>query len=82
MLALSTEITNDQSIWRQLFHPRNFTLTDGVVKTLTSPGEGVFLIAPVVLTVLAASLAPALRGRAEQDISRHVIGWQLDPWSA
>jgi len=66
MLALSTEVSNDQSLWRQLFNHRTFTLTDGVVKNTTFAGEGVFLITPVVLTVLAASLAPALRGRASQ----------------
>merc|ERR1719199_1752169 len=65
MVALSNEITNDQSLFRQVINTRTFTLADGVVKSSTFPATGAFLVPVVVLATLAASLAPVLRGNEE-----------------
>jgi len=63
MLALQDEITLDHSLMRQVINTRTFTLADGVVKSSTFPAGGLFLIPLTVLVVIAASLAPVLRGR-------------------
>ena len=70
MVALSAEISNDQSLTRQVLNTRTFTLADGVVKTSTMPAEGMFLIPVTVLAVLAASLAPVLRGNEESGLEK------------
>merc|ERR1711966_435014 len=70
MAALSAEISNDQSLTRQVLNTRTFTLADGVVKTSTMPAEGMFLIPVTVLAVLAASLAPVLRGNEESGLEK------------
>ena len=49
---------------------RTFTLADGVEKTSTFPAAGGFLIPITVLAVLAASLAPALRGADENGLNQ------------
>jgi len=68
MVALSDELTHDQSLMRQVFNTRTFTLADGVVKTSTMPAEGMFLIPLTVLVVIAASLAPQLRNAPENGL--------------
>merc|ERR1740127_214633 len=45
--ALYTEITQNKSLWGQVFSTRTFTLADGVSDTVTYPGAGLFL-APVL----------------------------------
>jgi len=61
MMALAAEFSSNTSVMGQVFHSRTFTLADGVTRTSTYPGAGFFLIPVVVLAVLAASLAPALK---------------------
>merc|ERR1712205_149277 len=61
MAALYTEITQNKSLWSQVFSTRTFTLADGVSDTVTYPGAGLFLAPFVGLVVLAASLAPVLK---------------------
>ena len=61
MAALYTEITQNKSLWNQVFSTRTFTLADGVSDTVTYPGAGLFLAPFVGLVVLAASLAPVLK---------------------
>ena len=68
MAALYAEISNDQSLTRQVINTRTFTLADGVVKTAAGPAAGVFLVPLVVLVVLAASLAPQLRNAKENGL--------------
>jgi hypothetical protein len=70
MVALSNEITNDQSLFRQVINTRTFTLADGVVKSSTFPATGAFLVPVVVLATLAASLAPVLRGNEESGLEK------------
>jgi hypothetical protein len=70
MLALSAEITNDQSLTRQVLNTRSFTLADGIEKTSTFPAAGLFLVPVTVFAVLAASLAPALRGAVENGLDQ------------
>ena len=70
MAALYAEISNDQSLTRQVINTRTFTLADGVVKTSTMPAAGMFLIPVTVLFVLAASLAPVLRGNEESGLEK------------
>ena len=67
MLALQGEFANDQGLFRQVINTRTFTLADGIVKSSTFPAPGMFLI-PV--TVLAASLAPVLRGNEESGLEK------------
>jgi len=62
MVALNEEIVSDHSLFRQVVNTRTFTLADGVVKSSTFPNSGAFLIPLTVFFVLAASLAPTLRG--------------------
>merc|ERR1711990_901607 len=47
MAALYTEITQNKSLWGQVFSTRTFTLADGVSDTVTYPGAGLSL-APVL----------------------------------
>merc|ERR1712216_727668 len=47
MAALYNEITQNKSLWSQVFSTRTFTLADGVSDTVTYPGAGLFL-APVL----------------------------------
>ena len=61
MAALYNEITQNKSLWNQVFSTRTFTLADGVSDTVTYPGAGLFLAPFVGLVVLAASLAPVLK---------------------
>lgn len=61
MAALYTEITQNKSLWSQVFSTRTFTLADGVSDTVTYPGAGLFLAPFLGLVVLAASLAPVLK---------------------
>ena len=61
MAALYNEITQNKSLWSQVFSTRTFTLADGVSDTVTYPGAGLFLAPFVGLVVLAASLAPVLK---------------------
>jgi hypothetical protein len=70
MLALQGEFANDQGLFRQVINTRTFTLADGVVKSSTFPATGAFLIPVTVLLVLAASLAPALRGNEESGLEK------------
>jgi hypothetical protein len=70
MLALQGEFTSDQSLFRQVINTRTFTLADGVVKSSTFPAPGMFLIPVTVLLVLAASLAPVLRGNEESGLEK------------
>merc|ERR1712100_961555 len=65
MVALYTEIEKNTSLFHQVINTRTFTLADGVVKSSTFPAPGMFLIPVTVLFVLAASLAPVLRGNEE-----------------
>ena len=63
MAALGAELSGSHfALFRQMFNTRTFTLADGVMDTVTSPSAGLFLIPAVVMGVMAASLAPALRG--------------------
>lgn len=61
MMALAAEFSSNTSVMGQVFHSRTFTLADGITRTSTYPAAGFFLIPVVVLGVLAASLAPALK---------------------
>jgi len=70
MLALQGEFANDQGLFRQVINTRTFTLADGVVKSSTFPATGAFLIPVTVLAVLAASLAPTLRGNEESGLEK------------
>ena len=70
MLALQGEFANDQGLFRQVVNTRTFTLADGVVKSSTFPATGAFLIPVTVLAVLAASLAPTLRGNDESGLEK------------
>jgi hypothetical protein len=70
MLALQGEFANDQGLFRQVINTRTFTLADGVVKSSTFPAPGMFLIPVTVLAVLAASLAPVLRGNEESGLEK------------
>jgi|AntAceMinimDraft_1070359.scaffolds.fasta_scaffold16500_1 hypothetical protein len=70
MLALQGEFTSDQSLFRQVINTRTFTLADGVEKSSTFPAGGAFLIPLTVLFVLAASLAPILRGNDESGLEK------------
>jgi hypothetical protein len=70
MLALNAEFTNNQSLFRQVINTRSFTLADGVEKSSTFPAGGAFLIPVTVLFVLAASLAPILRGNDESGLEK------------
>ena len=70
MLALQGEFAHDQSLFRQVINTRTFTLADGVVKSSTFPAVGAFLIPATVLFVLAASLAPVLRGNEESGLEK------------
>ena len=70
MLALQNEFSHDQSLFRQVVNTRTFTLADGVVKSSTFPAVGAFLIPATVLLVLAASLAPVLRGNEESGLEK------------
>ena len=70
MLALQGEFANDQGLFRQVINTRTFTLADGVVKSSTFPATGAFLIPVTVLAVLAASLAPTLRGNDESGLEK------------
>ena len=70
MLALQGEFANDQGLFRQVINTRTFTLADGIVKSSTFPAPGMFLIPVTVLAVLAASLAPVLRGNEESGLEK------------
>jgi hypothetical protein len=70
MLALQGEFANDQGLFRQVINTRTFTLADGVVKSSTFPAPGMFLIPVTVMAVLAASLAPVLRGNEESGLEK------------
>ena len=70
MAALSSELFDDRSLTRQVINTRTFTLADGVVKSSTFPAVGAFLIPATVLFVLAASLAPVLRGNEESGLEK------------
>jgi len=70
MAALYGEFDHDQSLFRQVINTRTFTLADGVVKSSTFPAPGMFLIPVTVLFVLAASLAPTLRGNEESGLEK------------
>lgn len=70
MAALWGEFSHDQSLFRQVINTRTFTLADGVVKSSTFPAPGMFLIPVTVLAVLAASLAPTLRGNEESGLEK------------
>ena len=61
MAALYTEITQNKSLWGQVFSTRTFTLADGVSDTVTYPGAGLFLAPFCGIFILAASLAPVLK---------------------
>jgi hypothetical protein len=61
MAALYTEITQNKSLWGQVFSTRTFTLADGVSDTVTYPGAGLFLAPFCAVVILAASLAPVLK---------------------
>jgi hypothetical protein len=62
MLALGAELFDDQSLARQVVNTRTFVLADGVERVTQSPAEGMFLVPLVVLLVVAASIAPQVRG--------------------
>jgi len=62
MLALGAELFDDQSLARQVVNTRTFVLADGVERVTQSPAEGMFLVPLVVLLVIAASIAPQVRG--------------------
>ena len=70
MVALYVEFTKNQSLFHQVINTRTFTLADGVVKSSTFPAPGMFLIPVTVLAVLAASLAPVLRGNEESGLEK------------
>lgn len=70
MAALYGEFDKDQSLFRQVINTRTFTLADGVVKSSTFPAPGMFLIPVTVIFVLAASLAPTLRGNEESGLEK------------
>ena len=70
MVALYTEIEKNTSLFHQVINTRTFTLADGVVKSSTFPAPGMFLIPVTVLFVLAASLAPVLRGNEESGLEK------------
>ena len=70
MLALQGEFANDQGLFRQVINTRTFTLADGIVKSSTFPAPGMFLIPVTVMAVLAASLAPLLRGNEESGLEK------------
>ena len=70
MLALQGEFANDQGLFRQVINTRTFTLADGIVKSSTFPAPGMFLIPVTVMAVLAASLAPVLRGNEESGLEK------------
>ena len=70
MVALYVEFTKNQSLFHQVINTRTFTLADGVVKSSTFPAPGMFLIPVTVMAVLAASLAPVLRGNEESGLEK------------
>ena len=70
MLALQGEFANDQGLFRRVINTRTFTLADGIVKSSTFPAPRMFLIPVTVLAVLAASLAPVLRGNEESGLEK------------
>ena len=69
-ISRSRVSSNDQGLFRQVINTRTFTLADGIVKSSTFPAPGMFLIPVTVLAVLAASLAPVLRGNEESGLEK------------
>jgi hypothetical protein len=69
MLALGAELSSQTSIGHQVFSEHSITLADGVVRTSTYAGTGFYMIVPVALVALFASLAPSMRNSSPNGLS-------------
>merc|ERR1719498_2372729 len=83
-LAVLSELTSNKDLVHQAFNIRSFQLLDGVTKTATYPGAGLFLAFFLAAGIVAGSAMPLLKGEEANGMTKEskpfeMLGFEFKP---